>query len=75
MCRIKEGLSEIQKNVIFALADNGMRATEVARALDVHRNTVLYHIKEINSKTGLNPLDFHDLCKLIEIYKEDKENG
>jgi sugar diacid utilization regulator len=42
--------------------------------LNVHRNTVIYHIGEIKDYTGLDPLNFYDMVKLLERYKE-KENG
>jgi DNA-binding PucR family transcriptional regulator len=31
----------------------------------VHRNTVCYRIERVKKKTGIDPLDFYGLCKLL----------
>lgn len=37
---------------------------EVARRMNYHRNTILYHVKKIKENTGLDPLNIDDLVKL-----------
>lgn len=64
-------LSDIQKEIILALAENNMRSTFVAEKLNYHRNTVEYHILQVIKKTGLNPKNFYDLCKLVEAVKNN----
>lgn len=54
-----------QAKVIKALADNGLRAARVAKVLYKHRNTIVFHIDSIRRQTGLNPLDFYDMQKLL----------
>ena len=60
-------MDERDVKIILALADNRMNATEVSRVMFMHRNTVVYHIEKIKRITGLDPTDFHDLCKLVQI--------
>ena len=60
-------LTDKQCEVINALAFSGMNAAEAARTLGQHRNTILYHMQEIEQKTGLNPKDFFDLQELYAI--------
>lgn len=57
--------------VIHALAEYDLNASLIAPVLYMHRNTVYYHIGHIEAKTGLNPKKFYDLCKLLEMIKED----
>ena len=64
-------LDDRDYRVILLLADNRMRATETAYALDVHRNTVLYRIDKIKRITGLDPLVFYDLHKLVEMARKE----
>ena len=60
------------KEVVLALAENGMKPTQAAEAMFLHRTTVLYYIKQIKEETGLDPLKFYDLCKLVEIAREEE---
>lgn len=54
-----------QAEVITKLAKNNMNTTATAKDLFLHRNSVYHHIKMIQLNTGLNPLNFYDLCKLL----------
>ncbi len=65
-------MTERQKEIVLALAENGMKPTQAAEAMFLHRNTVLYHIKQIKEETGLDPLKFYDLCKLVEIVRAEE---
>lgn len=60
-------LDERDFRIILTLAENSMRATETAYELHLHRNTVLYRIDKIKRITGLDPMNFYDLCKLVEM--------
>ena len=57
-------MNKLEKEVIIALADNRINLTDAAAAMCKHRNSLIYHIKKIKRKTGLDAHDFHDLCKL-----------
>lgn len=75
MYKLKTKISKMDIKVVFALADCGLNPSRTARKLFVHRNTVLHHIGEIKSYTGLNPLDFYDMVELLERFKEVEEDG
>ena len=68
-------MSELDKKVIIALADNRMNTTDAANSLQMHRNTVLYHIEKVKRKTGLDPRDFHDMCKLFAMVSGEREDN
>lgn len=65
-------MEERKANIILALADNRMNVSEAARALFMHRNTVEYHIRKIRQMTGLDPLNFYDLHKLVKMVSEER---
>ena len=62
-------LDERDFQIILTLAKNNMKPTETSYDLDVHRGTVMYRIDKIKSITGLDPLNFYDLHKLVEMAK------
>lgn len=64
-------LNETDFRVILLLADNSMRATETAYALNMHRNSILYRIGKIKRITGLDPMNFYDLHKLVEMARKE----
>ena len=66
-------MDERDAEIILALADHKMNISEVARVGYMHRNTVIYHIGRIKKITGLDPTEFYDLCKLVEMVKERGE--
>lgn len=59
-------MTELDKEIIRGIADHNMKIHAAAKALYLHRNTVLYHIERIKQKTGLNAMVFRDLVKLME---------
>lgn len=54
-----------QAEVITKLAKNNMNTTATAKEMIMHRNSVYHHIMMIQRNTGLNPLNFYDLCELL----------
>lgn len=68
-------MSDQNIRIILSLAKNRMKPTLVGYDLYLHRNTVMYHIEKIREITGLDPLDFYDLCKLLKMAEERKDNG
>ena len=60
-------MNELEREVVLALADNRMNFTDAAMEMHKHRNSLIYHIKKIKRKTGLDARDFHDLCKLYAV--------
>lgn len=59
-------LTDLQKSVIIALAENSMRVTKAARATHYNPNTIKYHVSAIKKKTKLDPQNFFELIKLYE---------
>jgi sugar diacid utilization regulator len=55
----------IQAEVIKKLAKNNMNTTATAKEMFIHRNSIYHHIGMIRRDTGLNPLNFYDLCTLL----------
>lgn len=62
-------IRKVDSDIIIALADNNMNVSDTARALFMHRNTVVYHIAKIKKMTGLDPANFYDLHKLVDMVK------
>lgn len=58
-------MTELQAEILVALAKNQLSVSETARKLYMHRTTVNYHIRQIRKLTGKNPLDFYDMCELL----------
>ena len=73
----KEYLSKdrFAAEVIVALADNSMNVTDTANAMYVHRGTVHYRAKKIREGTGLNPVNFYDLCELLPVARKILKEG
>lgn len=58
-----------QAEVIMALAENGLREHRAAQKMYRHRSTVEFHVGNIKKQTGLDPLDFYDMQKLLPMAK------
>lgn len=67
-------MTDVEKEIIVALANNGMKIGRVGRVLYMSYNNIVYHIKKIKKSTGLDPKDFHDLGELFEMVCEEREN-
>ena len=63
-------LSDVEKDVIRALADCEMKTKTAADNLHYHVNTIVYRCEQIKKRTGLNPRRFYDLVALLEIMEE-----
>lgn len=62
-------LTELDEKIILAFADCNMNAAEASRIVYMHRNSILYHCSRVEKLTGLDPLNFYDLVKLVEMIK------
>lgn len=62
-------------HIVIVMANHNMNATDVARAIFAHRNTVLYHLNKVKQQTGLDPRRFYDLVELVRMAQEVLENG
>lgn len=54
-----------QAEIVVELANCDMNITKTSRAMFMHRNNIGYHIRQIRRATGLNPLNFYELCELL----------
>lgn len=69
-------MNDLQRKIVIAMCQNDMNVSRVARAERYHRNNIVYHLDQIQKKTGLNPRSFFDLVKLHDIATEmEKYNG
>ena len=66
MTNKQKRMTDKQKLCVLAYADNNMSLKATAEKLFYHYNTIDHHLKAVYSKTGLNPKNFYDLCKLLE---------
>ena len=63
-------IDERDYDVILGLAENRMQVENAARMIFMHPRSVSYRIRKIHDVTGLNPLYFYDLIKLVDMVKE-----
>lgn len=59
-----------ESKIIIELAHHQLSALQTAKSLNYHRNTIYYHIRNIQKKTGLNPYDFFDMQILYPMAQE-----
>ena len=58
-------MNDLDAKIIIALAHNGLRAEPAARAIPMHRNSLVYHVKKIYKETGRNAFDYFDMGWLL----------
>lgn len=63
-------MTKQQSKIIIALATHKLSALRAAKSLNYHRNTILYHVRNIRKETGLDPYDFFDMQKLYPMAQE-----
>ena len=68
-CILAGGLTmlDMEKDIILAMADYSMNVSEVSKKLYYGRATIDRHIRRIKKETGLDPKNFYDLNKLLEV--------
>lgn len=64
---MSKNITDLQKEVLIALANNNMDVSKTSRQIFMHRNSVVYHLEKVDRQTGLNPLNFYDLVRLLEL--------
>ena len=69
-----EKISDTDREVILALAEHDLNETQVSRVLFMCRKNVDYHEDRIKQITGLNPRRFYDLCKLVQMVRENDDH-
>ena len=72
MLRVEAALTDLQKEVVLAIAECNMNVSEAVRRIYRHRQTVEYHCRQMIELYGLDPRNFYDLVMLVEMAKRDK---
>lgn len=62
----RNALDERDLNAIRAIADCDMNVAKAARVVGMRMNTLRNRIARIHEITGLSPVRFYDLQKLLE---------
>ncbi|MDD3369218.1 MAG: DUF3850 domain-containing protein [Lachnospiraceae bacterium] len=58
-------MTDTDKAIIKSMAKNDMCVSEVARELNYQRGNIQYHLDKIKMQTGLDPMKFYDLNRLL----------
>ena len=66
-------LNEMDFRLILSMAKNSLRITETAYDLDCHRNTIVKRIEKIRRITRLDPMNFYDMIKLVDMANKNLE--
>ena len=69
---VLEELTPADKNVVIAYAECGMNALGAGRRLHFSNNGINYHLTKVRTLTGLNPREFYDLIKLVELINNER---
>lgn len=65
-------LTPVDKKILLAYADNKMVTNVTARALHFSGNNVSYHLTRIRTDTGLDPRNFYDLVRFVNLINEER---
>lgn len=60
-------LSDADIEILTAFAENDMNVTKTAKQQYRCRGNIIYHLNKGKECTGLNPLKFYDLVRLLEL--------
>lgn len=71
----KNKLDGTDYRIIRELANNGMKIAKVAPLVYLERTTIYSRVEKIHRITGLDPLDFWDLLKLVKRFEGVKDDG
>ena len=68
-------LTVSERETINLLADNAMNVSRVAAETYYSRKAIYERVRNIRAKTGINPLDFWGLHRLLSLIEEGKEES
>lgn len=60
-------MTQQQSEIVKAFADCNMNVQATANSMCYHRNTIIYHLQKVKKDTGLDPMRFYDLVKLLDL--------
>ena len=64
---IYSNLSKDDVRVIIAFANSDMNLMKAARESFFSRGAAIWHLEKVYKRTRLNPRNFRDLAKLVEV--------
>lgn len=67
-----EELGRIDIECVENYANANMIASAAAKKMHYDRRTLRYHFDRVQKATGLDPRNFHDLCRLVQEINEWK---
>ena len=62
-----------EKEIVQAMADNWLSQTKAGREIFLSYRTVDYHVSAIRKRTGLDPRDFWDMIRLVQMHGITRE--
>lgn len=69
---ILSAMSPLDKGVVMAFAEANMKPGGASKQYHMSHNGVYYHLLSVKVKTGLDPKNFFDLCKLVEAITKER---
>ena len=61
------------KRVVLTFARANMNLSKAARLAYMSRQGMRYRLENVRKNTGFNPLDFHDLCRLVNAIEKERD--
>lgn len=68
-------LTKAEEEALVLLADNAMNVTRVAEESHFSRSVIYDRLRSVRIKTGINPMDFWGLHRLLSLIEEGKEEN
>ena len=61
------------KRVVLTFARTNMNLSKAARLAYMSRQGMRYRLENVRKNTGFNPMDFHDLCRLVNAIEKERD--
>ena len=61
------------KRVVLTFARANMNLSKAARLAYMSRQGMRYRLENVRKNTGFNPMDFHDLCRLVNAIEKERD--
>ena len=68
-------IDRMDRESILTLADCNMRVAAMAKKFGMSRKSMYYRLERVEEHTGLNPQNFYELRKLVDMVKEAQRFG
>lgn len=67
-------MKDKDRETVLCYAESNMNVRETARRMFYHSETIRYRLRQVRKTTGLNPMNFFDLTKLVEMARGDESD-